>query len=93
MEHLDERVSLDDLAASVSLSRFHFARRFRRSTGRSPHDCVVTQRVDKAQTMLSRTNIPLTDIAVRCGFADQSHFTRVFKARVGTTPGRFREVR
>lgn len=92
-EHLAERVSLDDLAATVSLSRFHFARRFRCSTGQSPYEFVIAQRVGKARAMLSRTNIPLTDVAASCGFADQSHFTRVFKAQVGTTPGRFREQR
>jgi len=91
--HLRERISLDDLAAAVSLSRFHFARRFRQSTGTSPHEFVLRQRVARARTMLTRTGAPLTDVALACGFADQSHLNRVFKAHVGTTPGRFRERR
>lgn len=89
-QHLDETISLDDLAASVALSRYHFARRFRQSTGTSPHEFVLQQRVEQAKTMLARTSAPLLDIAVRCGFADQSHMTRVFRQRVGATPGHYR---
>lgn len=92
-EHLHERISLEDLAASVSLSRFHFARRFRQSTGTSPHEFVLRQRVERARTMLLRTDRPLRDIALSCGFADQSHLTRVFRKQTGTTPGRFRARR
>lgn len=88
--HLDEAVTLEDLAASVALSRFHFARRFRRSTGTSPHDFVLRLRVEQAKMMLTRTSAPLLDIATRCGFADQSHMTRVFNRYVGVTPGRYR---
>lgn len=89
-EHLQERMSLDDLASTVALSRFHFARRFRQSMGTSPHEWVLRQRVAQARTLLTRTDTPLLDIALRCGFADQSHLTRVFRKRTGTTPGRFR---
>jgi AraC family transcriptional regulator len=88
--HLAERISLQDLASSVALSRFHFARRFRQSTGTSPHEFVLAQRVERAATMLSRTDTPLREVALRCGFADQSHLTRVFKRHMGTTPGRYR---
>jgi AraC family transcriptional regulator len=89
-EHLHEPIPLDDLAAEVALSRFHFARRFRRSTGLSPHEFVLRHRVARAATMLSRTDVPLVDVAARCGFADQSHLTRVFKKQVGATPARYR---
>lgn len=88
--HLDARISLDDLAATVALSRYHFARRFRESVGTTPHAFVLAQRVARARTLLERTSIPLLDIACTCGFADQSHLTREFKKRVGTTPGRYR---
>lgn len=89
-EHLHKTISLRDLADTVTLSRFHFARRFRASTGTSPHEFVLQQRVQRAKTMLTRTSTPLADVAQRCGFADQSHLTNVFKKRVGTTPGKFR---
>ncbi len=88
--HLGERITLAELASSVALSRFHFARRFRQTTGTSPHEFVLRSRVDRAATMLTRTDAPLLDIALTCGFADQSHLTRVFKKHRGTTPGRYR---
>jgi AraC family transcriptional regulator len=89
-EHLHERIGLDDLAALVGLGRGRFTRRFRRSTGTSPHAFVLDRRVDRAKVLLARTGLSLPDVAVRCGFADQSHLTRVFRQRVGLTPGRFR---
>jgi len=89
-EHLQENISLDDLAGSVGLSRYHFARRFRQSTGTTPHEFVLQQRIERAKTLLHRTNTALLDIASVCGFADQSHMTREFRKRVNVTPGRYR---
>ncbi|MBN9102241.1 MULTISPECIES: AraC family transcriptional regulator [unclassified Pseudonocardia] len=89
-QHLGESLSLDDLAGVVGLSRYHFARRFRASTGAPPHEFLLRQRVERARALLERTNSPLLDIACVCGFADQSHMTREFKKRVGVTPGRYR---
>lgn len=89
-EHLREHISLDDLAGSVALSRYHFARRFRQAVGVSPHEYVVRLRVQRAATLLRQTGTPLRDVALRCGFADQSHLTRVFKKHTGVTPGRYR---
>ena len=77
----------------MALSRFHFARRFRRSFDASPHEFVLRQRVARARQLLERRAIPIHDVALACGFADQSHLNRVFKNQVGTTPGRFRERR
>ena len=89
-EHLHQRITLADLAAVVGLSRCAFARRFRCSAGTSPHGFVLDRRVARAKLLLTRTGMPLSDVALRCGFADQSHLTRVFRARVGVPPGRFR---
>jgi AraC family transcriptional regulator len=89
-QHLGENIALDDLAALVSLSRYHFARRFRASTGTAPHEYVLQQRVARARTLLTRTNCPLPEIALICGFADQSHLNRVFKKRTGVSPGQYR---
>ncbi len=88
--HLAEPINLDDLAATTALSRYHFTRRFRRCTGTSPHEFLLRRRVEQAETILSRTDAPLVDVAARCGFSDQSHMTRVFRKYVGTTPGRYR---
>lgn len=89
-EHLAEPIALDDLAAVAGLSRFHFARRFRATRGTSPHRFVLEQRVERARTLLERTDRTLPDIAASCGFADQPHMTREFKKRVGVPPGRYR---
>jgi AraC family transcriptional regulator len=90
-EHLTDNLTLDELAASVALSRYHFARRFRVSTGTTPHEYVLRQRVARARTLLVRTNHPLLDIALMCGFADQSHLNRVFKKHTGMPPGHYRK--
>jgi AraC-like DNA-binding protein len=87
---LREGIALDDLAATVALSRYHFARRFRESVGTAPHEFVVQQGIEQAKTLLRRTERSLTDIACGCGFADQSHMTREFKKRVGATLARYR---
>ena len=88
--HLDESISLNDLASTLALSRYHFARGFREAMGLTPHEFVLQQRVARAQLLLSRTRKPLHEIASMCGFADQSHMTRVFKKQLGTTPGKYR---
>jgi AraC family transcriptional regulator len=89
-EHLGEAIVLRDLAAAAGLSRYHFARRFHRSVGTPPHEFVLQQRVERAKTLLTRSDQTLPAIACGCGFADQSHLTREFKKRVGTPPGRYR---
>jgi AraC family transcriptional regulator len=88
--HLNESISLTDLAGAVALSRYHFARGFRAAMGMTPHEFVQKQRVAKVQLMLHRTRTPLHEIASACGFADQSHMTRVFKQHLGVTPGKYR---
>jgi AraC family transcriptional regulator len=89
-EHLRENISLNDLAAAVGLSRFHFARRFKQSTGQTPHAFVMAQRLARSRTLLRRTGIPLPDVAAQCGFSDQSHMNRVFAKHLGITPGQYR---
>lgn len=92
-EHLHENILLQDLAGSVALSRFHFSRQFRNATGTTPHEFVLQQRVTLARTMLHRTRLSLREVASACGFADQSHMTRIFRTRLGITPGRYRRER
>lgn len=88
--HLHHRITLDELARVAELSRFHFARQFKSSTGTTPHEFVLRQRLDRARALIERTSTPLKDVAQRCGFADQSHMNRLFRRRLGTTPGRLR---
>jgi AraC family transcriptional regulator len=89
--HLSENLSLDTLAAQINLSRCHFAFGFKQSTGTSPHRYVSQQRVEKAKQLLKLNRLPITEVALACGFANQSHLTTVFKKYSGTTPKTYQE--
>ena len=91
--HLDEAVPLAELARACKLSPSHFARAFRQTTGRPPHRWLVEQRIEKAKQLLVDTTLSLAQIAQNCGFADQSHFTRVFAQLVQSSPGQWRRHR
>jgi AraC family transcriptional regulator len=87
---LAENLSLAEVAHACGLSVAQFARAFKRSLGLPPHRFLIERRVERARDLLLHTGLPLADVAVRCGFADQSHFTKVFHRVVGTSPGHFR---
>lgn len=87
--HVDEQVELESLARAAGLSPFHLIRVFRKATGMTPHNWLVDRRVHLACNLL-REGLSATHVAARCGFSDQSHLTRVFKSRLGVTPGQFR---
>ncbi|HUA60047.1 MAG TPA: AraC family transcriptional regulator [Verrucomicrobiae bacterium] len=87
-----EELPLSRLASECGLSVRHFARAFRRSTGMPPHRWLLRHRVERAQELLGKRALSLADVAAFCGFADQSHFTRVFTAMVGVTPGVWRRM-
>ena len=89
---LTEDMPLSKLANECGLSIRHFARAFRRSTGVPPHRWLLKYRVDRAKELLRTRSMSLADIAAVCGFADQSHFTRVFAAVSGVTPGTWRRL-
>jgi AraC-like DNA-binding protein len=86
-ENLDGEVTLASIARRCQLSTSHFARAFRQSTGLPPHRWLLHRRIDRAKEALRD---PLADVATTCGFADQSHFTRVFTKLVGVSPGEWR---
>lgn len=90
LDHLEGDVSIADVAEACNLSRGYFIRAFREATGMTPYQWLLNQRVDRARQLIRTSDAPLAEIAVACGFADQSHFTRVFSALVGTTPGHWR---
>ncbi len=93
MAHLDGEITLEALADECQLSRGHFARAFRKTTGRPPHRWLVEQRIERAKDMLLNSDLPLAEIAGLCGFSDQSHFTKVFAANVHIPPGEWRRLR
>lgn len=82
--------TLDELAARVNLSKYHFAREFKRYIGVSPYEYLTTLRIQNACLLLSSTPLSVPDIAERVGIPDQNNFTRLFKSRTGKTPGQFR---
>lgn len=83
--------SLEELARSVGLSAFHFARVFRRATGLPPHSWLMQRRLEQARALLRNGCAPLT-VAMQLGFADQSHLSRQFKQAYGVAPGQYRQA-
>jgi len=84
--------SLEELAAAVNLSPFHFARVFRRATGMPPHTWLMQQRIAQARALLRNGCLPL-EVATQLGFADQSHLSRQFKQVYGVGPAAYRSAR
>ena len=93
-ELLDSRLSgdlsLQELAAECGLSASHFSRAFKASTGMTPSAWLQQRRLEAALRLLQSSAMPLATVALACGFADQSHLTRVFKRAYGVPPGEWR---
>ena len=85
--HLGEDLTIETLAKEAYLSPFHFARAFKAATGTSPHRYLIDRRIKCAKALIAEGELRLTEIADKCGFSSQAHFTRWFKQLVGTTPG------
>lgn len=88
-ENLSQDLSIQRLAGVAGLSDFHFARMFKRSTGVSPHQYLLTCRIARAKELMLDPSLNLAEVALRAGFCDQGHLTRAFRRYVGTTPGNF----
>jgi AraC family transcriptional regulator len=88
--NLGSEIHLEDLARAVGLSPFHFAKLFKLSTGSTPHQYVLQRRLERATELLRSAELSLSEVALECGFADQSHFANVFRRFMGVTPSQFR---
>jgi AraC family transcriptional regulator len=88
--HLEKELSIEELASHVGLSPSYFARSFRSALGLTPHAYVMHRRLLRAQVLLASTDLPLIDIALATGFADQSHFCRRFHQMTGVPPRTYR---
>lgn len=83
----DAHLTIQELAREARLSPAHFARAFKESVGRAPHQHLMSLRLERARRLLDLPGAALSDVALQTGFADQAHFTRFFKRQYGVTPG------
>lgn len=84
---------LADVAARLGISVTHFIKAFGNSVGVSPYHWFIERRIVRAMAMMEDEALPLATVATRCGFADQSHFTKTFSRLIGMPPGRWRRSR
>lgn len=88
--HIDQRITLDDLARLCGLGRFPFLKQFKRTIGMTPHAWLLRLRLERACGLLARSGQPIIDVAHAVGFYDQSHFNRAFRQAFGVAPSRYR---
>lgn len=90
--HLDQDIRLTDLAALIRMSQFHFCRLFKRSLGTTPHQYILQQRIELSKRLLRQKDLAITDIALMCGFKNQSQLATLFRKNTGITPKSFRTL-
>jgi AraC family transcriptional regulator len=90
--NLEAGLPLSAIARECGLSTSHFARAFKRTVGEPPHRWLAAYRVEQAKKLLLSSDTPLSEIALACGFGEQSYFTRAFSGAVGTSPGVWRRA-
>jgi AraC-like DNA-binding protein len=88
--HIEQRISVEALARLANLSVCYFVRAFKQSVGVTPHDFLIRRRIARTKELLSSTDLPLSEIALAAGFADQSHCARRFRQHVGMSPRDYR---
>jgi transcriptional regulator GlxA family with amidase domain len=89
-DNIDSKLTWDDIADGIGMDRYVFGRRFKLTTGITPHRYVTRCRIRKAMKLLAQGRSSLADIALDVGCSCQSHFTTLFRDHVGTTPGEYR---
>jgi AraC family transcriptional regulator len=90
--HLDQNLSLTELAALVQISPYYFASLFKQSTGLAPHQYVTQCRIERAKQLLKQRELTIIEICQLVGIKSQSHFTRVFRKHTATTPKAYRKL-
>jgi AraC family transcriptional regulator len=91
-DHLEEDLSLTEIAAQVDMSQFYFCRLFKQSMGITPHKYLIQQQVERAKSLLMQRELTIFDIAADCGFANPSHFAKCFRQHTGVSPQQFRSI-
>ncbi len=92
-EHMSERLSLDQVAAQVYLSKSYFCRIIKSELGCTFTEYINRLRIERSKTLLQSSQMSIAEISLAVGFDDQSYFTRIFKRQTGCSPGKFREQR
>lgn len=91
--NLENDISLNELAEVAGLSAFHFSRAFRKSTGKTPQQYVMQQRLERAKLLLARPELAIVEVSLRSGFKNQSHFTSWFRKYTSFTPKLWRDLK
>lgn len=90
-KHLEEKITLHDIANSVGLSDYYFHNNFAMATGITPHQYLIECRIEKAKKLLWNTETSMNEIAEKCGFCSQQHFNKIFKKETKISPGNYRK--
>lgn len=90
-DRLNQSIKIKELAAFVGISQFHFSRLFKQSTGKTPHQYIIEQRIELAKRLLKKEDRVIADIALDCGFNSQSHLGKYFRQLTGITPKTYRQ--
>ena len=90
--HLDDAITLEDMAGLLGMGVWTFNRHLRHTLDRSGYAFVVEKRIKRAKQLLRSGDLALKEVAAACGFSDQAHMTRMFRAKLGVTPGQYRKA-
>jgi AraC family transcriptional regulator len=93
IEHLENDLTLSEIANHVGLSPYHFARTFKKTTGLTPQQYLTRQRIERAKLLLAKSDLPIVEVGFRSGFKNQSHFTTLFRKFTKITPKLWRELK
>lgn len=91
LENLERDLTLTEIARSVEMSPYHFARAFKQATGFAPHQYLTKSRIERAKALLAQTELPIVEVSQRVGFKSQSHFTTLFRRVAAVTPKVYRD--
>jgi AraC family transcriptional regulator, arabinose operon regulatory protein len=89
-QRLGQKFSLDDIAAEFNLSKFHFSRKYKKLTGKSPASAFMEYKINYACELLRHNKKTISQISYQLGFSDETYFTKVFTKHIGLTPSRYR---
>lgn len=92
-DNLEQELSLSEIAEIAELSQYHFSRSFRKSTGMTPQQYLMKQRIERAKVLLTDKDLPIVEVSLQAGFKNQSHFTTLFRKFTKLTPKIWREIK